>query len=565
MAGPSAPKDPVAKKSGFYIMRNKEISAGVQPDGKGIQFIYLNDGRLLSSAKIVGNITDSAMIDMLKTTEGFRKLVHSIGVTVVTEDKNQNIDFVLQMYGKQDTYSSGTQLRLTVQGNGMENIINLEDCKWSDDDNVPGQIRFEFPQAGELAKVDVKFYLQDGFVVPEPETEEPVDTRSMNYQKMIEGSLVQCGNNMRLKRAIEKAKRGEDVTLAFIGGSITQGAGATPIHTQCYAHKTYERFCQLFGRDNFDNIHFIKAGVGGTPSELGMIRYDRDVLRDGKVSPDIVVVEFAVNDAGDETNGECYDSLVRKILLSDNNPAVILLFSVFADDWNLQDRLAPVGKGYELPMVSIKDAVVEQFYRKPSEGKVLSKNQFFYDVYHPANIGHTIMADSIAYLFQEVDKQTLDTELDIQSIEPIIGGEFQGIQLLDRNCNSEKAIIDCGDFGNIDENLQGVEMDKNFMPTKQFPYNWMHIQGEKPFTITIRCSALVMVYKDSGEKEVGCAKVLVNGKQVLVADPHLNGWNHCNAVILFRKEELKEHQVEIHMMSGDEHKKFTILGFGYVG
>ena len=28
-----------------------------------------------------------------------------------------------------------------------------------------------------------------------------------------------------------------------------------------------------------DNIHYIKAGVGGTPSELGMIRYERDVLR----------------------------------------------------------------------------------------------------------------------------------------------------------------------------------------------------------------------------------------------------------------------------------------------
>lgn len=66
-----------------------------------------------------------------------------------------------------------------------------------------------------------------------------------------------------------------------------------------------------------DNIHYIKAGVGGTPSELGMIRYERDVLRNFTVQPDIVVVEFAVNDAGDETNGVCYESLVRKILMSE--------------------------------------------------------------------------------------------------------------------------------------------------------------------------------------------------------------------------------------------------------
>ena len=50
MTGPKAPKDPTRKRQGFYIMRNKEISGSVQPDGSGVQFIYLNDGRMISSA-----------------------------------------------------------------------------------------------------------------------------------------------------------------------------------------------------------------------------------------------------------------------------------------------------------------------------------------------------------------------------------------------------------------------------------------------------------------------------------------------------------------------------------
>ena len=188
---------------------------------------------------------------------------------------------------------------------------------------------------------------------------------------------------------------GEDVTVAFIGGSITQGAGAIPINTQCYAYKTFCGFCELTGRGTDDNVHYVKAGVGGTPSELGMIRYETDVLADGKVTPDVVVVEFAVNDEGDETKGECYDSLVRKILNAENRPAVILLFAVFADDFNLQERLSPVGRAYDLPMVSTRDTVLEQFYQKPGEGRVVSKNQFFYDSYHPTNIGHRVMADGI--------------------------------------------------------------------------------------------------------------------------------------------------------------------------
>ncbi|MDQ0061472.1 hypothetical protein [Paenibacillus harenae] len=36
--------------------------------------------------------------------------------------------------------------------------------------------------------------------------------------------------------------------------------------------------------------------VGGTPSELGMIRYNRDVQRDGAVQPPMVSVKDAVTE-----------------------------------------------------------------------------------------------------------------------------------------------------------------------------------------------------------------------------------------------------------------------------
>ena len=57
---------------------------------------------------------------------------------------------------------------------------------------------------------------------------------------MLQKSLVQTGNVRRLKRAMQRAKQGEDVTVAFIGGSITQGAGAIPINTMCYAYRAFE-------------------------------------------------------------------------------------------------------------------------------------------------------------------------------------------------------------------------------------------------------------------------------------------------------------------------------------
>ena len=96
--------------------------------------------------------------------------------------------------------------------------------------------------------------------------ENDIDFGSAEYRRMLEASLVNLGDTKRLEKALCKARAGQDVTIAFIGGSITQGAGAIPINTECYAYKTYKAFCGMFG--DGDNIHYIKAGVGGTPSEL---------------------------------------------------------------------------------------------------------------------------------------------------------------------------------------------------------------------------------------------------------------------------------------------------------
>lgn len=564
MTGPKAPKDAEKKRKSFYVMRNKSVAGSVQPNGTGTQFIYLNDGRLVSFAKIVGNIEEEEILKLLTTTEGFRKLVYSIGITVEMENPQEMVQFAYQMYGKRDPYGSGTTMRIPVKADGMEQILKLDGVDWSDDDDIPGQIRFEFPKANMQAKVAVRFYLNDGFDAPEPEEENPVNFDCPEYAGMLEKSLLQKGNPFRVKRVIEKARRGEDVTIAFIGGSITQGAGAIPINKECYAWKTFERFCKICGKTTEENLHYVKAGVGGTSSELGMVRYDRDVCNDGEIVPDLVVVEYAVNDEGDETKGHCYDSLVRKIYQSKQKPAVILLFAVFAYDWNLQDRLAPVGEAYKLPMVSVKDCVVEQFYKKAGEGRVLSKNQFFYDIFHPSNYGHTIMADSIEYLLKEADRSEEGEDFDITEVPAPYSKEFETVKLLDRTHAEAAVKIDCGDFVETDKELQAVERDRNLFGTPEFPNNWKHCAGNKPFTMDIVCSALLIVAKDSAAPTAGIIDAYVDGEKVRSINPREVGWTHCNALILFREGEKKQHHIEIRMQEQDTEKDFTILGFGYV-
>ena len=111
-----------------------------------------------------------------------------------------------------------------------------------------------------------------------------------------------------------------------------------------------------------------------------------------------------------------------------------------------------------------------------------------------------------------------------------------------------------------------AELDDHAYGTPQFPHNWMHTadSGEHSFKMTIRSKRLILVYKDSGSRAFGTAKIWVDGKLKKTADPHDVNWTHCSAVILYNESKSGEHEVEIQMAEGHEDKRFTILGFGYV-
>ncbi|MDE7310290.1 MAG: SGNH/GDSL hydrolase family protein [Eubacterium sp.] len=566
----TAPKDPEQKRDFFYIIKNKEIYGARTEDGRGIQYLYQDCDRLVNSAQITGGITDEAMLDLLRSVNGLKKLVHSIGVSVTAKEPMENVSFIFQMYGKKDLYGGGTQIRAVFHGDGAEQRIYLSDLTWKEDDFIPGQIRVVMEKPGQTARLNVRFYLNDGYYAPKINEEEEVEFGSADYKEMIAGSLVSLGDCTRLKRAIMRAQNGEEVTIAYIGGSVTQGAGAVPIHKKCYAYLSYCDFKKRYRAG--ENVRFIKAGVGGTPSELGVIRFERDVLRDGRVKPDIIIIEFAVNDQGDETKGDCYESLIRKALKLDGQPAVVLLFSVFADDENLQERMIPIGRHYHLPMVSIKDAVTSQFYKESGEGRVITKNQFFYDRYHPTNAGHRVMSDCLGYLWEQAgivgeETQEMQSTAQILKKEPLIGNTFEDVRLLDQVNPYDKAEIMPGGFTETDPILQCVEMDASLEPVQEFPYNW-HYSGKDPgqpyFEMAITCRALVLIFKDSGETDAACADIYVDGKYIRTADPYVNGWVHCNPMIILNEKNSARHLVKVAICEPDRNKKCTILGFGYV-
>lgn len=562
MTGPVAPKDPVKKRPCVYVILDKMISARKENDGKFYEHIYL-EGRLEGQVKFTSGDIDDEILSLLNNVKGFRKLVHSVGITIKAEEEchEEEAMFALQCYGKTNKYTTGTIMKKSVPCTGEEVLLSVASYPESEEDTVVGAFNIELPFENKNVLLTVKLYLNDGYDVPEIEVDPPVQFDTPEYKNMISNSLVSTGNNYRLKKVIERAKAGDEVTIAYIGGSITQGAGAKPINTECYAYRSYDAFCKLFSPCNGKNVHYVKAGVGGTSSELGLVRYDRDVRQDGKITPDLVIVEYAVNDEGDETKGVCFESLVNKILEADNQPAVLLMFSVFMDDSNLQERLQPIGERYQLPMVSVKDAVVPQF----KDSNIITKRQYFYDIYHPTNLGHRIMADCIQYLYETVNQEETaanDMSLDV---EPVYGTRFKDIVRFDRrDAKAYAKITTCG-FDKTDTEIQWVERNMDLELSPVFEDNWKN-EGTKDamFELEIQCKKLLVVMKDSGDSSFGRVDVYVDGEFLKTLDPLVVGWNHSTALIIVDQTETTQHRICFKMHPQDEDKNFTIQGFGVI-
>ncbi len=564
MSGPVAPKDPTKKRPAIYLMLDSNIAGKPWENGK-IQDVNYMDNRLLSQVKGICEEIDEEILNLLAHTNTFRQLVHSIGISITAtkeEEKDSHVEFMLHTYGVEDKYNSGEKIRVLCPCNGEEQTILLEDTEIGLKDDIIGALYFTFPEECQSAITTIKFYLNDGYQVPEVQVDPPVDFQSNRYHEMIENSLYSLGNVKRLKKAIEKAKKAHDVTIAYIGGSITQGAGAKPIHTECYAYRSYQGFCDRFAKDP-SKMHFVKAGVGGTSSELGMLRYEPEVTQNGTIVPDVVMVEFAVNDEGDETKGICFESLIRKIANGPGNPAVILVFSVFMNEWNLEDRLVPIGTYYDLPMVSIKKAVVPQFRLTPS---VITKRQFFYDIFHPTNDGHRIMGDCLIHLFEKVDgSPDVPEESDFQK-PPRMGNDFEEVLTLDQTNVQEYFPVEEKGFDHKDPALQNVERNLSLDPSPVFPNGWHKTEEEEDafFSFRVEAKKLLLITKDSGEPAYGKADVYVDGNIARTIDPLENGWDHTNAQIILNEKESKDHSIKVVMHPGDEKKRFTILGIGIV-
>ncbi len=127
---------------------------------------------------------------------------------------------------------------------------------------------------------------------------------------------VECSPRQGLPNWFAKMTRGEEVRIAYLGGSITAQPG--------YRVKTLDWFKQQYPHTKVSEIN---AAIGGTGSMLGAFRLRHDVLRH---HPDLLFVEFAVNDAGTspESLVQTMEGIVRQTWLADPSTDICFVYTL---------------------------------------------------------------------------------------------------------------------------------------------------------------------------------------------------------------------------------------------
>lgn len=360
------------------------------------------------------------------------------------------------------------------------------------------------------------------------------------HEAMIAKSLTSYGNVSKMQEKLTAAQNGEQINISYLGGSITEGLTAGP--EKCWAKLTYDHIAEKFGTG--DNIGYNNAGISGTPSKLGILRLQRDVL---SYEPDICFVEFAVNDGMESDYQSAYESIIRTLI--ENDVAVVLVFARTEDGHTCQEYMQKQGEYYDLPMISYSDAITYMF----DNGK-MTWQDFSDDQSHPNEYGHTLVAEMIDRYFDTVMDQTAE-EYTYPTI-PMTGVREYGAKLC------ENTDIEPESMGSWEK---GTEIAK-------FTNGWAHPRdtGENgPLVFDIKGKYVYLLYHEVDQGQLGKAHITITADgepfDELDIDPITpSGWGNCQTKVIAMSAEQKDYRIEISMADGDEDKYFAVLGIAYV-
>ena len=238
-----------------------------------------------------------------------------------------------------------------------------------------------------------------------------------------------------------------EINIVYMGGSITEGS-YLPSADQRWVNIVSDKFF----KKKYPNktINYYNAGISATGSDYGELRIQNHVRVH---NPDIVFVEFAINDGTpDASDKKHMESIVRQMLKFPKQPVIIFLYTAgqkqeyglgnnateaqknhSSDVPNAKTAHEEVAQYYGISSIDL-DAYIESLLTDKTNTKLQNWDDFSGDTVHPNVYGNKLYADYIMNcLNNEFNKHIKILD---KSKNSEFGADINNVKLID--CNNER-------------------------------------------------------------------------------------------------------------------------------
>ena len=312
-------------------------------------------------------------------------------------------------------------------------------------------------------------------------------------KQLAEASLCSVGKGIAWQTLLAK----KHLTVGFIGGSVTQGYAQFEIRRGAYPELVTNALCE----QGYEAECCVLAEAGMSTMQ-GNLLADEFLL---SKKPDIVFLEFAINETTLKPSVIAFESLLRKLLSAPKPPVVCFLLLRSMQGYSCESFMVPVAEHYGLPYISLNRALAPAMERGD-----LTWEDYGDEESHPNPEGHRLLAEMVLHLLETAKQQPDDKPAPLPV--PWLDAPFTELRFLEAA-----------------ENTAGVETDCELVPRPYQVYfrsAWKLCKAGGPLKLTVRCRILQVYYETHRLPEFGSCRISTDGepmKQPLIHSNSIYG------------------------------------------
>lgn len=335
----------------------------------------------------------------------------------------------------------------------------------------------------------------------------------MEQCSYIQPEAMEGANLQPIREIIEAGMRGEKKKIAALGASVSKGEAVKK--GNAFLNKMEQKWESYFPGSTVPE--FINASVSGTFSANALFAMDELLQK----KPDLVFLDYSVNDPGQYYLQEAFEGLVHHFL--ENGTYVCVLLFCNQNGNCTRGAMTRIAHYYHIPLLDIGSVVMENI----RENRFLWKD-YASDYVHPRIEGHEFIADNIMHWFQYAMEKE-ETNSYIIPETPCFDGSFWKI-----------------------EKLENLSYD-----------------DDQVFTVDKYCSIVVAEYFQMAQENDCKVEILVDGEVKECVELYWEfAWDNRLVRMVFAEQKAGWHTIEIRPAGGKQNdqellKQFDIkLGIG---